>query len=377
MRSGMCSASLHSLHHGIGRANAFHGSYAAMVLLAAAIVLIPGAPLGTITTAVQALAGVLLPSATVFLLLLCNDKAVLGPVMLFVCNQRLVASVGRSLESLRAEGISTMVLKGAAVGAVHYRDAGARPMDDVDVLVRPEDAERALAVLRAGGWSELSRIDVRRVMRSHHALPLANANGGQLDLHWRVLPESVRDDDFWAAAVPTAPGTATTLAPGPTDQLMHTCAHGVKFGAAALRWIADAAAILRSAGGQIDWPRLVDAVAEREVSLRPPTSLELLRDLLGAPIPRHVLAELDHLPSRPRERLLLEPPASRSRRHLGCHVGSVSAACRGRRGRLPVRRLPAVRRRHVPAPLARRDRSTACPARDLADPSKHRRDSQR
>jgi Mn2+/Fe2+ NRAMP family transporter len=69
----------HSLHHGFGEARLFHGSYAAMVLLAAAIVLIPGAPLGTITTAVQALAGVLLPSATVFLLLLCNDKAVLGP----------------------------------------------------------------------------------------------------------------------------------------------------------------------------------------------------------------------------------------------------------------------------------------------------------
>jgi Mn2+/Fe2+ NRAMP family transporter len=69
----------HSLHHGVGKANLFHGSYAAMVILAAGIVLIPGAPLGTITTAVQALAGVLLPSATVFLVLLCNDKAVLGP----------------------------------------------------------------------------------------------------------------------------------------------------------------------------------------------------------------------------------------------------------------------------------------------------------
>src|SRR6202035_5584564 len=34
---------------------------------------------GFLTNAVQALAGVLLPSATVFLLLLCNDKAVLGP----------------------------------------------------------------------------------------------------------------------------------------------------------------------------------------------------------------------------------------------------------------------------------------------------------
>ena len=41
--------------------------------------IIPGAPLGVITTGVQALAGVLLPSATVFLLLLCNDREVLGP----------------------------------------------------------------------------------------------------------------------------------------------------------------------------------------------------------------------------------------------------------------------------------------------------------
>ncbi len=69
----------HSLHHSMSEARAFHGSFAGLVALAAGIVLIPGAPLGTMTTAVQALAGVLLPSATVFLVLLCNDKAVLGP----------------------------------------------------------------------------------------------------------------------------------------------------------------------------------------------------------------------------------------------------------------------------------------------------------
>jgi hypothetical protein len=49
------------------------------VVVAAGIVLIPKAPLGLITTSVQALAGVLLPSASVFLLLLCNDPEVLGP----------------------------------------------------------------------------------------------------------------------------------------------------------------------------------------------------------------------------------------------------------------------------------------------------------
>jgi hypothetical protein len=69
----------HSLHRGVGQAKGFYAVYAALVCGAAAIVLIPGSPLGLITEGVQVLAGVLLPSATVFLLLLCNDKAVLGP----------------------------------------------------------------------------------------------------------------------------------------------------------------------------------------------------------------------------------------------------------------------------------------------------------
>ncbi len=69
----------HSLHRGLGEAKLFYASFTAMVAVAAAIVLIPHAPLGLITTAVQALAGILLPSSTVFLVLLCNDRAVLGP----------------------------------------------------------------------------------------------------------------------------------------------------------------------------------------------------------------------------------------------------------------------------------------------------------
>jgi Mn2+/Fe2+ NRAMP family transporter len=69
----------HSLHRGFSDAKEFYFSYSGMVAAAAAIVLIPGAPLGLITTAVQALAGLLLPSASVFLLLLCNDREVLGP----------------------------------------------------------------------------------------------------------------------------------------------------------------------------------------------------------------------------------------------------------------------------------------------------------
>ena len=69
----------HSLHRTFFQAKGFYTSFAGLVAVAAAIVLIPHAPLGLITVGVQALAGVLLPSAAVFLLLLCNDTAVLGP----------------------------------------------------------------------------------------------------------------------------------------------------------------------------------------------------------------------------------------------------------------------------------------------------------
>jgi len=69
----------HSLHRGVRQAKGFYAIYAALIAVAATIVLIPGSPLGLLTLGVQVLAGVLLPSATVFLLLLCNDKAVLGP----------------------------------------------------------------------------------------------------------------------------------------------------------------------------------------------------------------------------------------------------------------------------------------------------------
>ncbi|HEV3489257.1 MAG TPA: NRAMP family divalent metal transporter [Reyranella sp.] len=69
----------HSLHRKPKDAKAFYAIYGGLIVLAAALVLNPGTPLGLLTSAVQTLAGVLLPSATVFLLLLCNDKSVLGP----------------------------------------------------------------------------------------------------------------------------------------------------------------------------------------------------------------------------------------------------------------------------------------------------------
>jgi Mn2+/Fe2+ NRAMP family transporter len=62
----------------ISQAPHFYAAYALCVAAAAGLVLVPGAPLQVIILGVQVLAGVMLPSAIVFLQLLLNDRAMLG-----------------------------------------------------------------------------------------------------------------------------------------------------------------------------------------------------------------------------------------------------------------------------------------------------------
>jgi len=60
-------------------AKAFYGTFGLLLALAGTVALIPHAPLGLITLAVQAICGLMLPSTTINVLLLCNDKELMGP----------------------------------------------------------------------------------------------------------------------------------------------------------------------------------------------------------------------------------------------------------------------------------------------------------
>jgi Mn2+/Fe2+ NRAMP family transporter len=68
----------HSLQKSIKDAPGFYGVYVLCVAAAAGLVLIPRAPLQLIIVSVQVLAGIMLPSAIIFLQLLLNDKDLLG-----------------------------------------------------------------------------------------------------------------------------------------------------------------------------------------------------------------------------------------------------------------------------------------------------------
>lgn len=121
----------HSLHRKPSEAKGFYAAFIGILLVAAAIVLVPGSPLGLMTEGVQTLAGVLLPSATVFLLLLCNDKEVLGPwvngkklnifttlVVGVLVLMSIVLTAAVLFPSISSGAIVAILIAGTAIGVV-------------------------------------------------------------------------------------------------------------------------------------------------------------------------------------------------------------------------------------------------------------------
>jgi len=75
---GEVSGQRHSLNASMRQAPVFYGIYAGSIAVAAAVVLLPGAPLQLITLTVQVIATLLMPPALLFLLLLANDPEIMG-----------------------------------------------------------------------------------------------------------------------------------------------------------------------------------------------------------------------------------------------------------------------------------------------------------
>jgi Mn2+/Fe2+ NRAMP family transporter len=173
----------HSLHRSFKDAKQFYLSYTAMVSVAAAIVLIPGAPLGLITTSVQALAGLLLPSASVFLLLLCNDREVLGPWV----NPKWLNGVAAVIVGI------LLVLSGTLM---------------VTTLFPHIDVGRVfiwlVVALAAGGLAVMIGLRVQARRRGKPAAPPPRPIGRMEKMSWRMPPLTLLKPVKWSPGLRVA-----------------------------------------------------------------------------------------------------------------------------------------------------------------------------
>ncbi len=200
-------------------------------------------------------------------------------------NSLIRAHFRRTATALHEAGVGLMALKGGAMLLRYYPDCGVRPMNDIDILVRRRDARAAMGVLRGQGWSCSYAMAPERALGVYNSLPFAADRGFELDLHWRIMTEyggRMEEGELWDAAVAVEDDGVPVRILSPEDQVMHACAHGVKWNVLPpIRWIPDLAAILRTDGRVMDWDRLARAAARRNLTTAVRACLEFLRDNFG------------------------------------------------------------------------------------------------
>jgi len=221
-------------------------------------------------------------------------------------NQMLFHTIASLLGSFHRAGIGTIVLKGAALTMLFYKDLGLRPMNDFDVLVHTDQAIHAIRLLKEYGWKPRYFDPDAGYISVAYSHGFVDDAGREFDLHWHAMAQcrnADSDDDFWQGSVETEIRDVPTRVFSKADQLLHVCVHGAKWNETpSFRWVADAMTILNDAG-RVDWGRLIVQAEKRRLILPLLDTLSYLKDVFQAPVEPEIVGSLRDKPVLKVERL--------------------------------------------------------------------------
>jgi hypothetical protein len=176
-------------------------------------------------------------------------------------NRLLLGDLALLRRAFAAQGIDFLVLKGTALAQIAYGSATCKQTRDIDLLVAPDRARDALAVLERAGYAALppgvGSDDPRlaAVLRYGREIELARPGSNLLvDLQWRSAenPTLLDGVDVGSPAqnVELTEGLVVrTLAAD--DLFAYLCVHGAYHHWSRLKWLADLNAMLHTTGADV------------------------------------------------------------------------------------------------------------------------------
>ncbi len=218
-------------------------------------------------------------------------------------NTWLLYEVGNIFRALRAADIPVIPLKGACLAEAVYGNLAMRPMGDVDLLVKPADLAKALAVLRTLGYAAAHPFEIESVRHlSQHMPPLSKRGGVTLELHWTIVNprNNVHFDDndlgqVWSRATSVKIDGVPVLMLSPMDLLLHLCLHASvqhRFDGIGLRGFWDMALVIHRYGHEIDWEHFTRRVNQWGMANGVYLALQLTEEWTGIVIPAPVMRSL-------------------------------------------------------------------------------------
>lgn len=146
-------------------------------------------------------------------------------------NRERIFALEEILEQFERESIESVLLKGMSLIHTLYSNHAQRPMGDIDILVRPEQANNAQKALRDIGYTASDR--KAGYGYDHHHLPMATKKRNglviQVEIHHNALSGDVKSDmtfhDVCDGLIGLNLGEFKTHVLGHQDQLKHLCHH--------------------------------------------------------------------------------------------------------------------------------------------------------
>lgn len=234
-------------------------------------------------------------------------------------NQKLFYESGNILRQFEEKKIRTLVLKGIPLSILAYKDNGARPMADLDILVPFNQANEAIKFLKSGGWKPENDEFIEYNLKYGRSMMFRNQEGFELDLHWHPLFETRNNDDendFWKRAIPLELAGFPTFSLCPSDMLLHVIVHGLRWNPEPpIRWVPDAMKLVSTCNDQLDWPYFIRQVRKYRVVLQVKKAFKYLTDNFHLEIPVPVRKELDQIPVTVAEKLLYREAKKDEEKH--------------------------------------------------------------
>lgn len=203
---------------------------------------------------------------------------------------RLFAKTNGILKKIQSNNIPFLILKGVPLALNYYDKLATRPLLDLDIMVKHEHADKAIAILNQNGYESQYTLH-KNFFKWRHSSGFKNKENFEIDLHLSLTLENLTQEDqqtYWDNSVSMNLLDLEILTLCPTDHLFHTITHGLTFNdnAPAVRWIADAKIIIDK--GSIDWKRLITIAKQNKVSVKVFVALKYLQENFVSGIPEEV-----------------------------------------------------------------------------------------
>lgn len=221
---------------------------------------------------------------------------------MFIAAQQMnmMRELERLLKIFQDADIPVMLLKGAALRTSIYTRPDLRPMSDLDLLVKPQDANRAIELLTRHGCTrgfELIRDDYFPTYYYEVELLTQSSRPVRIDLHARPfrplrISKTMPDDALWEGSQTVQIGESQAQIPRPELMFIHLAAHAAYHGCSRLIWLYDIKRFVDHHGENMDWSVVTQYASSWRLSLPVLRAIESCMLHFGRVCPFSVLQQL-------------------------------------------------------------------------------------